>query len=94
MQIFTNLVSSNTYELSPGASLDMKAVFAHIVTKEDKGNARDVRKIFHEVLAGHAHTMTTIKNPTAQQLQLITSAAIPNYLTRGMHIALEDLPPI
>jgi hypothetical protein len=72
----------------------MKAVFAHIVTKEDKGNARDVRKIFHEVLAGHAQTMTTIKNPSAQQLQLITSAAIPNYLTRDMQIALEDLPPL
>jgi len=94
MQIFTNLVSSNTYELSPGASLDMKTVFAHMATQEKSGNARDVRKIFHEVLAGHAHTMTTIKNPTAQQLQLITSAAIPNYLTRSMQIALENLPPL
>jgi hypothetical protein len=94
MQIFTNLVSSNTYELSSGASLDMKTVFAHMAMQEKSGNARDVRKIFHEVLAGHAQTMTTIKNPSAHQLQLITSAAIPNYLTRGMQIALEDLPPI
>ena len=94
MQIFTNLVSSNTYELSPGASLDMKTVLAHMAMQEKSGNARDVRKIFHEVLAGHAHTMTTIKNPSAQQLQLITSAAIPNYLTRDMQIALEDLPPL
>jgi len=94
LQIFMNLVTANSYELTPGALCDMKAVFAHVAATDATGNARDVRKIFNDVIAEHAKNVTTLKHPTKEQLTMITATSIPRLLTREIAISVDDLPPI
>lgn len=76
LRIFHRLVASHDYRLGVGVDELVTKIFAAMPRGSGFGNAREVRRLFDEVVCNHAMTMRGIPHPTERQLELITSRAI------------------
>jgi SpoVK/Ycf46/Vps4 family AAA+-type ATPase len=94
MQIFENLLTENEYDITDAASLEVRCILDAVSQREGNSNAREVRMLFNELVAEHARSLMGIQHPTAQQLRLLTTMAIPARCGATRAIDITDMPPI
>jgi stage V sporulation protein K len=94
MQIFENLLTESEYDITDAASLEVRCLLDAVSQREGNSNAREVRTLFNELVAEHATSLMGIQHPTAQQLRLLTTMAIPARCGAIRAIDIADMPPI
>jgi predicted AAA+ superfamily ATPase len=94
MQIFENLLAEHEYDITDAASLEVRCILDAMIQSGSNSNAREVRTLFHELVAEHARSLMGIQHPTPQQLRLLTTMAIPTRCGAIRVIDIEDMPPI
>jgi len=77
-KIFEGLVRDHDYVLDPAAAAAVRTCMRTLPRGQGFGNAREIRRIFNDVVCNHASLLMNVSNPTKQQLQSITAAAIPS----------------
>ena len=77
-EIFEGLVREHDYVLDPAAAAAVRTCMRALPRGQGFGNAREIRRIFNNVVCNHASLLMNTPAPTKQQLQSITAAAIPN----------------
>ena len=77
LEIFNGLVSEFDYQMTPDAQTAAQTLIAAFPRGEGFGNARDMRKLFNNVVANHAGMLSTSSLNDVKRLNLITPAAIP-----------------
>jgi hypothetical protein len=75
--IFEGLAREHDYTLDADACAAVCSTISALPRGNGFGNARDVRRLFNQVVCNHAAPLSGVSNPTKQQLQTITAAAIP-----------------
>lgn len=88
MRIFENLVRENEYDMTEAFEQAVRAIIETMPRGEGFGNAREMRRLFHEIVAQHAVSIRGIKDPSPRQLSLLTLMAIPS------HLASSDAPDL
>jgi hypothetical protein len=88
MTIFQNLLSTNQYSLSDDAREKAYEFIDGWRRDENFGNAREIRRLFHNVIGTHAALLAIKDSPNTAALQLISAEAIPTLGTRDL-----DDPP-
>ena len=89
LEIFENLVAANDYELDPDAALRLRKLLASWPRHRGFGNAREVRKLFHEVVRRQAKLVAGESRYGTDLLKRIPADAIPPPSTRKA----SNLPP-
>lgn len=76
--IFLHYVCQNDYEITPDASDRLKVLLENTVLNKDKnfGNGRYVRNLFEKTLEKQANRLSSVENPTLDQLKEIISSDI------------------
>ena len=77
MQIFEDLVKENQYSLTDGARQRLQSEVSGWVRGENFGNARDVRKLFNNVVGAQALLLADRKRFPEADLSLLTEDAFP-----------------
>lgn len=85
MRIFANLVRENEYEMTEPFEKAVRSIIAAMPRHEGFGNAREMRRLFHEIVAQHAMSIKGISDPSPRQLSLLTLMAVPG------HLAIPDV---
>ena len=80
--------------LTDAASLEVRCILDAMIQSGSNSNAREVRTLFHELVAEHARSLMGIQHPTPQQLRLLTTMAIPARCGAARAIDIENMPPI
>jgi len=81
IDIFDGLVSEFDYQITPKARLAVRDLIAALPRGEGFGNAREIRKVFNNVVANHAGMLGTSALDDVVRLNLITESAIPTIET-------------
>ena len=76
LQVFRKLASRHDYRLGEGVVDALKKAIADIPRGRGFGNAREMRRLFDEVVCNHALSMMGVAQPTERQLALITRRAV------------------
>jgi len=77
LEIFDGLVSEFEYQLTPEARVAVRDLIGALPRGEGFGNARDIRKVFNNIVANHAGMLTSSALDDVKRLNLITESAIP-----------------
>lgn len=86
--VLDGLVAENDYVLLPEARELAEHVIATLERGPAFGNARDVRKMFEELLQVQAFRLARKANPTVDELKAITAADLTSLLGRRQPAAL------
>ena len=80
-EIFDRLVEQHDYEIDEEASMCIDELIASLPRERGFGNAREIRRVFNEVVCNHASLLLDVMHPTREELQAITAGAIPRVQT-------------
>jgi len=75
--IFGRLLTSYDYKLDPAATTALRAVLESWPRHRGFGNAREVRKLFNDVVRRQARMLKPVSKRDTAAMRLITAAAIP-----------------
>lgn len=76
LQVFRNMAGRHDYRLGEGVADVLKEAIAAMPRGRGFGNAREMRRLFDEVVCNHAMSMMGVGQPTERQLALITRRAV------------------
>ena len=76
LQVFRNMAGRHDYRLGEGVADALKEAIAAMPRGRGFGNAREMRRLFDEVVCNHAMSMMGVGQPTERQLELITRRAV------------------
>lgn len=91
VRIFERFVIRNDYEMTEAFRYELRRIVAAMPRGHGFGNAREMRKLFDEVVAEHAVSIEGIEDPSPTQLSLLTLMAIPRHLDTGGSVDLEEM---
>ena len=76
LQVFRSLAARHDYKLGAGVEGLIKIAISRMPRGRGFGNAREIRRLFDEVVCNHALTMLGVNEPTSRELALITKQAV------------------
>ena len=76
-EIFAGLVKQYEYEITPDAMAAVRGLIAGLPRGEGFGNARDVRRVFNNVVANHAVLLGETGLSDSGRLNLLDTNAVP-----------------
>jgi len=82
-EIFAGLVKQYEYEITPDAMAAVRELIAGLPRGEGFGNARDVRRVFNNVVANHAVLLGETGLSDSGRLNLLDTNAVPRVSTQG-----------
>lgn len=77
LHIFDGLVRDHDYTVTESARLLVGEHIASLPRHEGFGNAREIRRLFNEVVCNHAELLSRVAHPSTEQLRVIPPSAIP-----------------
>ena len=89
LRIFDDLLVANDYEITFSARDEVAKILAKMSKKENFANGRDVRNLFNDMVTGHAASLMGLREPTKEQLKLMTTMSIPKKLRIDKSIDLS-----
>ena len=76
LRVFRSLAARHDYKLGAGVEGLIKIAISRMPRGRGFGNAREIRRLFDEVVCNHALTMLGVNEPTSRELALITKQAV------------------